>query len=134
MKITYQSTLEGVAPGAVHGFFVGWANPPAPATLLKMLEASSHFWLALDGDRLVGYIRAISDGFYSAFLPELEVLPEYQGMSIGTALLTYLLEDLSGFYSIGGTCDDELVDYYQRFAFVRGNGMMIRHYQHQAAR
>ncbi len=134
MKITYQSTLEGLAPAAVRGFFVGWANPPAPATLLEMLEASSHFWLARDGDRLVGYIRAISDGFYAAFLPELEVLPEYQGMSIGTTLLTNLLEDLRGFYSIDGMCDDELVDYYQRFGFVRGNGMMIRHYQHQAAR
>jgi len=134
MEITYQSTLEGVAPDGVHGFFVGWADPPSPATLLRMLEASSHFWLALDGERLVGYIRAVSDGFYAAFLPELEVLPEYQGMGIGTTLLTRLLEDLRGFYSIDGACDDELVGYYQRFGFVRGNGMMIRRYEHQAAK
>lgn len=133
-EITYQATLEGVTPGGVHGFFVGWAEPPAPATLLEMLNASSHFWLALDGDRLVGYVRAISDGFYAAFLPELEVLPEYQGLAIGTTLLTKLLNDLRGFYSIDATCDDELVDYYERFGFLRGNGMIIRHYEHQAAR
>jgi GNAT superfamily N-acetyltransferase len=133
MEITYQSTLEGVTPDAVRGFFVGWAKPPAPATLLTMLEASSHFWLALDGHRLVGYVRAISDGFYAAFLPELEVLPQYQGLGIGTELLTKLLNDLAGFYSIDGICDDDLVDYYERFGFLRGNGMMIRNYEHQSA-
>lgn len=134
MEITYQATLEGVTPDGVHGFFVGWAEPPSPATLLEMLDASSHFWLALDGNRLVGYVRAVSDGFYSAFLPELEVLPEYQGLTIGTTLLTKILDDLRGFYSIDGTCDDELVDYYRRFGFIKGNGMMIRNYEHQAAR
>ena len=134
MEIRYQSTLEGVTPDAIHGFFVGWADPPAPATLLRMLEGSSHVWLALDGNRLVGYIRAISDGFYAAFLPELEVLPGYQGLGIGTTLLTKLLDDLAGFYSIDGTCDGGLVDYYRRFGFMRGNGMTIRAYQHQAGR
>jgi GNAT superfamily N-acetyltransferase len=133
MEITYQATLEGVTPDGVYGFFVGWAEPPSPATLLEMLDASSHFWLALDGSRLVGYVRAISDGFYSAFLPELEVLPEYQGLAIGTTLLTKILDDLRSFYSIDGTCDDELVDYYRRFGFIKGNGMMIRNYEHQAA-
>jgi hypothetical protein len=50
--------------------------------------------------------------------------------------ITYrkFLDDLRGFYSIDGTRDDELVDYYERFGFVRGNGMMIRNYEHQAAR
>lgn len=37
------------------------------------------------------------------------------------------------FYSIDGTCDDELVDCYERFGFLKGNGMMIRNYEHQAA-
>ncbi|MDR9450535.1 MAG: GNAT family N-acetyltransferase [Acidimicrobiia bacterium] len=134
MEIRYQSSLDGIGPEAIHGFFVGWADPPDASTLIRLLEASSHFWLALDGARLVGYIRAISDGCFSAFLPELEILPEYQGLGIGTALLTKILRDLAGFYSIDASCDDELVDYYRRFGFVRGNGMMIRHNQHQAGR
>ena len=134
MEIRYQSSLDGMSPEAIHGFFVGWADPPDASTLVRMLEASSQIWLALDGARLVGYIRAISDGFFSAFLAELEVLPEYQGLGIGTALLNNILRDLAGFYSIDVSCDDELVDYYRRFGFVRGNGMMIRTYQHQAGR
>lgn len=132
MEIRYQSTLEGITTDAIEGFFIGWADPPSPATLLRMLDASSHFWLALDRDSLIGYVRAISDGFYSAFLPELEVLPGYQGLGVGSTLLTRILGDLADFYSIDGACDDELVDYYRRFGFVRGNGMMIRDYQHQA--
>lgn len=134
MEIRYQSSLDGIGPEAIRGFFVGWADPPDASTLVRMLEASSHFWLALDGARLVGYIRAISDGFFSAFLPEFEVLPEYQGLGIGTTLLSNILKDLDGFYSIDGVCDDELVGYYRRFGFVHGNGMLIRNYQHQAGR
>jgi GNAT superfamily N-acetyltransferase len=134
MEITFQSSLKGIARESIQGFFVGWANPPTSETLLRMLDTSSHIWVARDGDRLVGYVRAISDGFYSAFVPELEVLPGYQGLGIGTTLLTSLLKDLSGFYSIDANCDDEFVDYYQRFGFVRGNGMMIRRYDHQGAR
>ena len=134
MRIRYQSSLEGLTAEAIHGFFVGWADPPNAETLIKMLRASSHVWLAFDGDRLVGYIRAVSDGFYSAFLPELEVLPEYQGLAIGSTLLENILADLATFYSIDGACDDELVDYYRRFGFVHGNGMRIRNYLNQAGR
>jgi len=132
IEIRYQSTLAGLRPDAMHGFFVGWANPPGPATLLKMLGAGSHVWLALDGERLVGYVRAISDGFYSAFVPELEVLPEYQGMGIGTTLLNNLLDELDTFYSVDAASDDEFVGFYRRFGFTHGNGMMIRRYQNQA--
>lgn len=134
MEITYRSSLEGVSRDSIQGFFVGWADPPPAETLLRLLESSSHYWIARDEDRLVGYVRAISDGFYSAFVPELEVLPGYQGLNIGTTLLTSLLKDLRGFYSIDANCDDEFIDYYRRFGFVRGNGMMIRHYEHQGAR
>ena len=132
MEIRYQSSLEGLTPASIGGFFVGWANPPDAAKLLDLLEASSHVWLALDGDRLIGYVRAISDGFFAAFIPELEVLPEYQGLGIGSMLLSNLLEDLQGFYSIDSACDDELVNFYRRFGFARGNGMLIRRYEHQA--
>ncbi len=134
MDIRYQSSLEGITPQGIRGFFVGWANPPDSSTLVRLLEASSHFWLAIDGERLVGYVRAVSDGFFSAFLPELEVLPEYQGLGIGTTLLSNILGDLTGFYSIDGACDDELVDYYRSFGFVQGNGMLIRNYDHQAGK
>ena len=60
-------------------------------------------------------------------------LPEYQGLAFGSTLLTKLLDDLRGFSSIDGTCDDEPVDYCERFGFLQGNGMMIRNYEHQAA-
>jgi ribosomal protein S18 acetylase RimI-like enzyme len=132
MDIRYRSSLDGLPSHTIDGFFVGWANPPDGTTLFKMLEASSHVGLAFDGDRLIGYVRAVSDGFFSAFIPELEVLPEYQGLSVGSTLLSNLLEDLQSFYSIDTACDDELVAFYQRFGFLHGNGMMIRHYEHQA--
>jgi ribosomal protein S18 acetylase RimI-like enzyme len=132
MEIRYRNSLEDLRPDSAGGFFVGWANPPNSTTLLDLLDASSHVWLALDDERLVGYIRAVSDGFFTAFVPELEVLPAYQGLGIGSKLVSNLLTDLAGFYSIDLACDDELVGFYRRFGFLRGNGMTIRNYERQA--
>ena len=132
MEMTYGSTLEGLHPTA-SAFSFGSAQPPVPATLLEMLDASNEFWPALDGIGWSG-TSAPSATALCGVPPRTRSAPEYQGLGIGTELLTKLLDDLAGFYSIDGICDDDLVDYYARFGFLRGNGMMIRNYEHQSAR
>ena len=42
---------------------------------------------AYDGQKLVGYLRILSDGCYFGTITELLVLPEYQGQGIGSRLL-----------------------------------------------
>jgi hypothetical protein len=62
---------------------------------------------------VVGFINAISDGLATAFLPWLEVLPDYQGRGIGRELTKRMLAELADLYSIDLTCDPELAPYYQ---------------------
>src|SRR4051812_44665242 len=96
--IYYQGTVESIRPDQLRGFFVGWPNPPSPETHLKLLSKSDEIVLAIDDQthQVVGFITAISDGVLSAYIPHLEVLPDYQRQGIGTQLVEDMLYKLSG--------------------------------------
>ena len=134
MTIRYQSTLDGIHDEMLTGFFVGWPNPPDTATHMRILEGSAHFVLALDSEtgRVVGFVSAISDGVCSAFIPNLEVLPAYQGRGIGTELVERIISALDGIYAIDLLCDPGLQPYYDRLGFQRATGMAIRNYLTQS--
>jgi ribosomal protein S18 acetylase RimI-like enzyme len=132
MRITRE--LDGVTAADLEGFFVGWPNPPSAATLLRILRASSHVGLAVDGGRVVGFITAVSDGVLAAYIPLLEVLPEYQGRGIGRRLVEDMLERLAGFYMVDLVCDEKLRGFYERLGMTAAVGMMRRSYEHQQGR
>lgn len=126
------TTLDGISPAHLHGFFEGWPNPPTPETLHRLLAASSRISLAVEEDgRVIGFAQAISDGVLTAFVPLLEVLPEYRGRGIGSALTRHLLAQLDHLYAVDLGCDDNLVPFYERLNFRRGNAMFLRNYARQ---
>jgi hypothetical protein len=57
INIRYVEDAVGVASEQLAGFFVGWPKPPSPATHLRLLRASDHIVLALDGttNAVIGY-------------------------------------------------------------------------------
>ncbi|MEM1027012.1 MAG: GNAT family N-acetyltransferase [Planctomycetota bacterium] len=114
------------------GLFAGWPAPPFPEIHLRILRRSSHVVLALDGQRVVGFINAISDGFYAACIPLLEVLPAYRGRGIGSELVRQMLAQLSEFYSIDLACDPSVQPFYEGIGLRRAVGMMRRNYDRQA--
>lgn len=125
--IHYTDSLEGIAPEALSGFCVGWQKKPSVEVLLKALSGSDYRVLALDEEkRLVGFVTAITDGTLSAYLPLLEVLPEFQGKGIGRELIRRMLEKLKDFYMIDLSCDPELQPLYEKFGMRRSSGMMMR--------
>lgn len=126
--ITYRTDTGAVSPDQVSGFFVGWPTPPSSEQLVAVMDSSFRRVWALDGNRPVGYINAISDGVLTAFLPWLEVLPEYQGQGIGAELVRRIMAELDGMYSIDLACDDDLVGYYERFGFFRLTAMGMRNH------
>ncbi|WP_390620198.1 GNAT family N-acetyltransferase [Nigerium massiliense] len=84
----------------IRGLFVGWPAPPSPATLIRVMEGSFRRVWAIEDQRVVGYINAISDGVLNAFIPWLEVHPDYQGRGIGRELVTRLVAELQDMYAI----------------------------------
>lgn len=134
MTIRYQHTLEGVTADQLHGFFVGWPQPPSPATHLRLLRGSQHVVLAIDEatQHVVGFITALSDGVLSASIPHLEVLPAYQGRGIGSALVRQMLAHLHELYMIDLICDSTLQPFYERLGMRPWSGMVVRNYDRQA--
>jgi ribosomal protein S18 acetylase RimI-like enzyme len=127
--MTFTDSVEGIEPNALTGgFFEGWATPPTPEEHLRLLRGSDHVALALDGDLVVGFVTAISDGVLSAYIPLLEVLPAYRGQGIGSRLVNALLATLGDLYMVDVMCDDDVRPFYERLGFQSGGGMIRRNY------
>lgn len=82
----------------------------------KAFENSQVVVFAFDGGELIGFGRAITDGVYEAAIYDVAILPEYQRKSIGSTIIRYILEQVSG-------CDVILFSspgkepFYQKFYF-----------------
>lgn len=131
--IVYTDSLATVTADHLRGgFFDGWGSPPTPETHLRLLRGSDHVMLALDGENVVGYITAITDGVLAAYIPHLEVLKPYQGQGIGGELVRRMLETLRSLYMIDLICDPDVQPFYERLGMTRYTGMIHRNYDRQS--
>jgi ribosomal protein S18 acetylase RimI-like enzyme len=147
--IRYVDSVDGIHLDMLHGFFEGWRRSVSPEDHLELLRRSDHVVLALDdspnvqtpdtdpapdaaatpdvvADRVVGFITAISDGVLAAYIPLLEVLPDYRGRGIGTELARRLLHRLNGLYMVDVMCDCNVQPFYERLGMLPSTGMVIR--------
>ena len=80
---------------------VGWTNyTNQPQMLAQALTHSLAIYLARDGEKIVGLVRLIGDGFSSVFVQDLIVLPSYQRQGIGSNLMKEALADYKDAYQI----------------------------------
>ena len=80
---------------------VGWTNyTNQPQMLEQALPHSLVVYLAFDGEKIVGLIRLVGDGFSSVFVQDLIVLPSYQRQGIGSSLMKEALEDYKDAYQV----------------------------------
>ena len=127
--VHYTESLAGIEANQLEGgFFVDWPNPPSPETHLRLLQGSSHVVLTIDERTadVVGFVTAISDGVLSAYIPLLEVLPEYQHQGIGQELMRRMIAALRSHYMIDLLCDPDLQSFYEQVGMRRASGMLIR--------
>ena len=80
---------------------VGWTNyTNQPQMLAQALSHSLATYLARDGEKIVGLVRLVGDGFSSVFVQDLIVLPSYQRQGIGRSLMKEALEDYKDAYQV----------------------------------
>ena len=89
--------------------------------LHEALGASWYMIASYHKDHLVGFGRVISDGLLHAFIVELIVLPEYQGLGIGGHMLNQLVTrcKASGIPDIQLFCAEGKAGFYEKHGFVR---------------
>jgi GNAT superfamily N-acetyltransferase len=132
--IIYRDSCQGIVPEQLHGFFVGWPNRPTRETHLRLLQGSDAVVLAIDNSTecVVGFITAITDGVLSAYIPLLEVLPEYQRQGIGSELVGRMLSRLSNLYMVDVLCDSDVIPFYAKCGMRPATGVMLRNYAAQS--
>ena len=80
---------------------VGWTNYTDQSEMLEQaLSHSLAMYLAFDGEKIVGLIRLIGDGFSSVLVQDLIVLPIYQRQGIGSLLMKEALKDYKDAYQV----------------------------------
>lgn len=112
---------------------VGWTNYTTnPSMLAAAVRNSLKIIIAYEGERLIGLIRVVGDGYSILYIQDLIVRPEYQRHGIGKLLLQeverlypsvyqkVLLTDCRpqsvGFYE---SCGFSASEQYQCAAFVK---------------
>ena len=92
--IYYTDDVSVVREDMLAGFFAGWPRRPSAGQHLAVLRGSYRCVLAIDdaSGRVAGFVTMLSDGVLTAFIPWLEVLPDYQGQGIGSELMHRILD------------------------------------------
>lgn len=133
--IIYKNNIDNITSEMVSGFFKpsGWKDYPSSDKFLLLLSNSEYKILAIDDGKniVVGFINALSDKVLSAYIPLLEVLPEYQNKGIGSELVRRMMNELKDYYMIDLLCDDDLEGFYGRFGMIKYSAMMKRNYDKQ---
>jgi GNAT superfamily N-acetyltransferase len=106
---------------------VGWYRKANDVPRLdRMLEGTTQMVSAWEGERMVGFARAISDQAYNGYISSVAVHPRWQGKGLGERLITALMEQndeikfvLSAVPGIHG--------FYRRLGFAEDPEGMVRY-------
>jgi ribosomal protein S18 acetylase RimI-like enzyme len=128
----YRTDAIGIEALEIDGFFEGWQAHPDRDGLVRILAGSSKRIMAIEDGKLIGFITAITDGVLSAYIPLIEVLPEYRGKGIGGELASRMLKELSPYYMIDLVCDESVAGFYEQFGMKRNIAMSLRTYEQQS--
>ena len=63
-----------------------------------------------------------------AYIPYLEVLPEWRGKGIGSESMRRMMAKLETIYAIDLICDENVQEFYERLGFRESRAMTIRNY------
>lgn len=70
----------------------GWTHASDPTRLRTAIECSSLAIVALEGDRVVGFARAMSDEAFAVYIADILVAPDRQRQGIGRTLTATILD------------------------------------------
>ena len=108
---------------------VGWTNyTDRPEMLRNAYEHSLKIYGAYAGDKLVGIIRVVGDGYSVVFIQDLLIYPEYQRKGIGTALLQHILNEYKDVYQKHLLTEntEKTIAFYRSLGFVMDTDMECR--------
>lgn len=123
MSNTYKTNNDISADELISVFkAVGWNKDK---DIIVKAFKNSYYVTAYDGDKLVGFARAISDNYYYTGIYDVVVMPQYQGKGIGKHMTKMLVEKFKGHYFFL-TYTEGNREFYEKCGFkINDNAMWI---------
>ena len=115
MAITYEANSEVTTKEIIDVFLsVGWNKNPD-----DILDAfkNSYYITAREEGKLIGFARAITDGYYYLNIYDVVVRPECQKRGIGKAMMDQLTTHFRGMYMFLTSTEGNEA-FYQRCGFI----------------
>lgn len=103
----------------------GWANQRCIDGIEKMLEGTPLTLGAWEGDRLIGFVRVLTDGIYRALIDDVVVEESKRGTGIGSELMRRVIDRLAEVEEVFLRCGEGVVPFYERHCFERSNGVIM---------
>ena len=91
----------------------------SPSMLKTAFNNSAFTYFVYDDKELIGVGRALADGIDSAYLCDIAIHPEYQGLGLGKAITQKLLDSVKGYSKIILFANIGKEGFYEKLGFAK---------------
>ena len=98
-------------------FQTDWADQRTCEDVEQMLTSTQVLLGAWNGDQLVAFARAVTDGKYRALIDDVIVDRAHRGKGLGKRIMHALSERLLEVEEVFLRCDEDHVSYYQKIGY-----------------
>ncbi len=121
-----------VPPTALRTLYdhVGWDRPVTEAELAAVLAAGPAV-AAWNGEELVGFVRALSDGHLAAYVEDVMVHDRCRHLGVGSALVARLLAELEGVAVVNLFCASSTTPFYEGQGFRPRDSVLMQRGRHE---
>lgn len=118
MTIHYKRDLDGIDWAQLKAELAGddFDNGRTPEQYQRSFAASYSVCFALDGQRIIGKARALSDGVCNGYIVDVWTHSDYRRQGIASHLVKQILADLSGQHVCLFT--DDMQTFYLQLGFA----------------
>ncbi len=106
-------------------YHVGRTKPASEEDIRVALQAGPVVG-AWDGNRLVGFARALSDGYFNAYLEDVMVHEDHRLQGVGKRIISLLLEELDDIETVSLYCRAEVVRFYESSGCQRTSYVLMQ--------
>ncbi|MFP9131164.1 GNAT family N-acetyltransferase [Niallia sp. BSM11] len=105
---------------------VGWWEERSEQDIAEMLNKVPSVGAWKD-DNLIGFVRAVSDGKFRAYIEDVVIHSSFQKNGIGKKMLVKMVDELSNIDVISLFCEDHLIPFYEKSNFRYSKSQFVMH-------